>query len=232
MKVVRKSCLRGALEAEGTAVIVDVFRAFSCQPLLFHFGVKRVILEADPVKATILRRDNPEFILVGEVNGVPMVHADCGNSPSEIILKGEQFFKDRTVIHRTTSGVAGAIAAREKASEVILVSFVNARAAADYIKREKPYQVTLVAMGERGKESSPEDEACVDYLEYLLKGSSYDAVKAFKDVVFHHAAQKFIQGTKDYLPREDPAFCLQRDIFDFVLRLECVEGRDEVTMAP
>ena len=27
-------------------------------------------------------------------------------------------------------------------------------------------------------------------------------------------------GKKDYLPREDPIFCLQWDLFDFVLKVE------------
>jgi len=44
MKVLRKSCAQGAKEAEGLAVIIDVFRAFSCEPLFFHFGAGRVIM--------------------------------------------------------------------------------------------------------------------------------------------------------------------------------------------
>ena len=76
MRVVRKSCARGAEEAEGLAVIIDVFRAFSCEPLFFHFGANRVILEADPEQAVARKRVNPEFVLVGEVNDVPIKGAD------------------------------------------------------------------------------------------------------------------------------------------------------------
>jgi hypothetical protein len=36
-------------------------------------------------------------------------------------------------------------------------------------------------------------------------------------VIFQPTAQKFIQGKKEYLPKEDPIFCLQQDLFDFVL---------------
>ena len=217
MKIQRKSLAEGAKEARGLVVIIDVFRAFSCAPLFFHFGVKKVILEADPAEAIRLKNQNPEFILVGELNEVPIEGADFGNSPSEIVLKGQAYFKDRVVVHRTTSGVTGAKAALEKADEVLLGSFPMAGAIAKYIKRAKPDLVTLVAMGDRAIRSAPEDEACADYLEHLLVGRAYDPVKTLEEVIFQPTAQKFILGKKDYLPREDPIFCLQRDLFDFVL---------------
>ena len=55
MKIVRSRCAQGALEAEGTAVIIDVFRAFSCAPLFFHYGASRVVLVADPQEACSLK---------------------------------------------------------------------------------------------------------------------------------------------------------------------------------
>ena len=231
MKIVRRSCAQGAREASGLAVIIDVFRAFSCVPLFFHFGVGKVILEADPVKAVLTKKKHPEFILVGELNEVPLENADLGNSPSQIILKGEAWFKGKTVVHRTTAGVTGAAAALEGAEEVILGSFMTAKAVADYILGKKPEVVTLVAMGERGVKESPEDEACADYLEHLLTGKSYDAVRTLQRVIFHPSAQKFLLGTKEYLPREDPVFCLQRDLFHFVLVVKRAGGLLEVRKA-
>jgi 2-phosphosulfolactate phosphatase len=217
MKIIRKSLAEGAREARGLVVIIDVFRAFSCQPLFFYYGARKVILEADPAKAIRLKGQNPEFILVGEVNEVPIEGADLGNSPSEIVLKGQDYFRDKVVVHRTTSGVTGASDALEKADEVLLGSFLMARAIGKHIKRARPDLVTLVAMGDRAKKRAPEDEACGDYLEHLLAGRAYDSVNTLKEVVFQPTAQKFIQGEKEYLPREDPIFCLQRDLFDFVL---------------
>jgi len=229
MKVLRKRCARGAEEAEGLAVIIDVFRAFSCAPLFFHFGADRVIMEADPARAVSLKRDNPESILVGEVNEVPIEGADLGNSPTHIIQKGASYFRHRTVIHRTTAGVTGAAAAFGGAEEVVLGSFVTAKAIAAYIQEKRPGRVTLVAMGERAERPAPEDEACADYLEHLLTGTSYDPVQAFREVVLQPTAQKFLSGARDYLPREDPVFCLQRDLFDLVLTVTAVGDRLEVS---
>jgi 2-phosphosulfolactate phosphatase len=217
MEIVRKSCAQGAKEASGLTVIIDVFRAFSCEPLFFHFGATKVVLESDPERAMLLKKRHPELILVGEVNEVPLENADLGNSPSEIILKGEASFKGKAVVHRTTAGVTGAATVLEKAEEVILGSFMTAKAIAAYLLRRKPDLVTLLAMGDRAQKKAPEDEACADYIEHLLSGKPYDPVSSLRDVVFQATAQKFIEGGKKYLPREDPIFCLQRDLFDFVL---------------
>jgi 2-phosphosulfolactate phosphatase len=220
MKIIRKSCAEGAKEAEGIAVIIDVFRAFSCEPLFFHFGAKKIILEADPAKAIAIKKRHPEFIFAGEVNAVPIEGADLGNSPSEIVLKGEEYFKGKVIVHRTTAGVTGAVAALEIADEVLPASFLMAKAVARYIKGKNPDLVTLVAMGDRAKKRAPEDEACADYLEHLLKDRPYDSIKALKEILFQPTAQRFIFSKKEYLPREDPIFCLQRDLFDFVLTIK------------
>jgi 2-phosphosulfolactate phosphatase len=232
MQIIRKSCAEGAGRAEGLVVIIDVFRAFSCAPLFFHFGARRVILEADPEKALLIKRKNPEYILVGEIDEIPMKGSEIGNSPSHIILKGEPYFRDKTVIHRTTAGVTGVSLAYDTADEITLGSFVMASAVAAYIQSEIRDKVTLLAMGDRAQKKSAEDEACADYLEHLLTGTPYDSVQTLKDIVFQQTAQKFIQGTKEYLPKEDPVFCLQRDLFDFVLTVQRVENRLEVFKKP
>jgi 2-phosphosulfolactate phosphatase len=228
MEIVRKSCAYGAKEASGLTVIIDVFRAFSCEPLFFHFGATKVVLESDPERAMWLKRRHPEIVLVGEVNEVPLENADLGNSPSEIILKGEASFKGKAVVHRTTAGVTGAATVLEKAEEAILGSFMTAKAISAYVLRRKPAFVTLLAMGERAQKKAPEDEACADYIEHLLSGKAYDPVRSLRNAVFQPTAQKFIKGAKKYLPREDPIFCLQRDLFDFVLIAK--KKRDELVV--
>ncbi len=217
MKVLRRSCREGAEDAQGLTVVIDVFRAFTCAPLFFHFGAKRVILEADPEKAGYLKRGNPDWALVGEVNEVPLKEADLGNSPAGILHKGAAFFNGKTVVHRTTAGVTGVAAASKAADEVILGSFVMVGAISRYILERDPDVVTLLAMGDRGERPASEDEACADYLEHLLTGRDYDPVETLRKVLFQETAQKFMRGEKAYLPPEDPLICLQRDLFDFAL---------------
>jgi 2-phosphosulfolactate phosphatase len=219
----------GAEGVRGTAVIIDVFRAFTCEPLMFHYGAARVVLEADPERCLENRGD---ALLVGERDELPIPGFDLTNSPFLIMSRGRSCFEGRTVVHRTTSGVTGAVAALRTAEEVLLASFVNARATAEYIRRRAPRSVSIVAMGIRSKQKAPEDDACGDYLECLLTGRPYDHIEATRAILSHETAQKFLRGDKEYLPREDPAICLQRDLFDFALvavkrdGLICVERAD------
>src|SRR4029450_9876396 len=48
MQIRRLSLAEGARAAEGLAGIIDVFRAFTCEPLMFHCGARRRILEGGP----------------------------------------------------------------------------------------------------------------------------------------------------------------------------------------
>jgi 2-phosphosulfolactate phosphatase len=128
------------------------------------------------------------------------------------------------VLHRTTSGVTGAQIAQAHSDEVLLASFVNAGATAYYIRQRHPDLVSIVAMGTRSETPAPEDEWCGAYIESLLCGKPYDHVEGMRQILGHESAQKFLRGDKPYLPREDAAICIQRDLFDFALRAEPHNG--------
>jgi 2-phosphosulfolactate phosphatase len=232
MHIRRLSLAAGAQAAAGTAVVIDVFRAFTCEPLMFYCGAERVLLEGDPDACRTYRARHPGAVLVGEVNEVPIEGFDLTNSPSLILERGRALFAGRTVVHRTTSGVTGAITALERCDEVLLASFATARATAEYLLRRRPVVVSIVAMGVRSQAKAPEDEACGDHIESLLGGPAYDHVAAVAAILAGETAQRFLRGDKPYLPREDPALCLQRDLFDFVLRAERRDGRVEAVRVP
>ena len=133
MEVIQDSFLAGAQAAKGLAVIIDVFRAFTCTPLLFSLGIEKSILVATPQEAFALKRDKNDALLLGEIGGVPIEGFDLGNSPSEIRRQDPSLFKGRTVVQRTSAGVQGALAALTTADEVLVAGYTNARATADYI---------------------------------------------------------------------------------------------------
>jgi 2-phosphosulfolactate phosphatase len=217
MEIRRLSCRRGAEAARGLAVIIDVFRAFTCEPLMLHLGARRVLLEGKVEKCLAWRG---RAVLVGEVNEEPIPGFDLTNSPYLILGRGRALFADRTVVHRTTSGVTGALTALPNCDEVLLASYVNAAATAARIRARRPAAVSIVAMGVRSTAPAPEDERCGDYIESLLTGGAYDHLAAVAEVLANPTAQRFLCGEKWYLPREDPPICLQRDLFDFALKAE------------
>jgi len=219
MKIVRESLIEGAQRAQGIAIVIDVFRAFSVTPIFFYLGAEKVIFVRNPEEAFLLKSDHDDLILAGEINEQLIPGFDLGNSPSELIGRPKEFLKGKVIVQRTTAGVSGVISALNQVEKVILGSYVMARAISNYILSQKPLPevLTIVAMGSRGITRAPEDEGCAGYLEHLLTGKRYDHLDTVRDIIFNETAQKFMRGNKAYLPKEDPLICLQWDLFNFVL---------------
>jgi 2-phosphosulfolactate phosphatase len=224
MEIKFGSLLPGAQNAQGLAVIIDVFRAFTCAPLLFSLGIKQSILVGSPADALELKQAEPNLVLVGEVGGAPIDGFDFGNSPSQLLRANSALFEGQTIVQRTSSGVQGALAALEVADEVLLGSYALAKSTARYILSKSPEAVSLVAMGWNLEIIAPEDEWCARYIAHLLGSGQYDHVQALREIVYHETAQKFLRGDVSYFPTEDPLLCLQRDLYDFVLRAERKKG--------
>ena len=218
MHILRKSLLAGAHQAEGVAVVIDVYRAFTSATLMTHLGAEKIILLAEPEAVLKLKREKG-YLAVGEVDGKKVPGFELGNSPSRILAAGRDFFAGRTVAQRTSAGVTGAVAAARRSDVVILGSYVTAAAIARYIGglSPPPEVVSLVAMGADGQEVTPDDEACADYLEHLLTDRPYDHTAALRRIVEHECTQEFLRGDQSHFPPTDPLYCLQRDVFDFVL---------------
>ena len=225
-RILRKSLLVGARQAEGVAIVIDVLRAFTCAALMMHLGVEKIILLAEPDAVLDFKRKKG-YLAVGEVDGIKVPGFDLGNSPASILAAGQGLFVGRTVAQRTSAGVTGAVAAARRSEAVILGSYVTAGAIARYIQKlePQPYVVSLVAMGSAGTEITPDDEACADYIEHLLIGRPYDYVAALQRVVEHECTQKFLRADQPHYPPEDPLYCLQRDLFDFVLVATLEDGQ-------
>ena len=76
--------LAGAKNAEGTVVIIDVYRAFTTAAVAFLQGAKKIVLVADVDEALALRERGVGCWCVGEVDGKRPEGFDFGNSPHEL----------------------------------------------------------------------------------------------------------------------------------------------------
>ncbi|HEX7676826.1 MAG TPA: 2-phosphosulfolactate phosphatase [Thermoanaerobaculia bacterium] len=219
MKVIRRSLLSEAGAAEGVVVVIDVLRAFSSSALMFHYGIEELVLVRTPEEALALRRDDPAWVVAGEVKGLKVSQFDIGNSPAEIIRLGQDFFRGRRVVLRSSAGTQGVLAAVDTAEEIVLGSFMTATATARYLRdrcrAEVP--VTLLAMGLQGESRSVEDEGCADYLQHLLTGTPYDHLATVWHCLNDPFIAKSLRGERPHMPREDVIVVLQRDVFDFSL---------------
>lgn len=213
--------IEGAKQAEGLTVIIDVFRAFSLECYLYDMGVKEIRPIGTVEDAFDLKNTLPDSVLIGERNGKKCDGFDFGNSPSTVI---PEEVKGKTILHTTSAGTQGIVNAT-KATQIITGSLVNAKAVAEYIKKQQPETVSLVCMGNAGVRPAAEDELCAEYIKSLVEGTEFwDFEQRVEELQRHGGEHFFDEERQEVYPREDFFMCIQYDKFPFVIRIE----KDEI----
>lgn len=212
--------LEGAREAKGLTVIIDVFRAFSTACYAFGAGIKRIYPVGNLDEAYQLKQQYPEYILVGERNEQKPAGFDFGNSPSQL-LNG--VLDGKTMVHTTSSGTQG-IANAKHAEEILTGSFVNAQAIINYIRMKNPTQVSLVCMGYSCQYPTDEDTLLAVYIKNELEGKSNDFEAMVEKIRTGDGARFFAPEKQEWAPSADFDLCLALNRFDFVLKVEQVNG--------
>lgn len=212
--------LEGAKKARGLTVIIDVFRAFSTACYAFDAGIQRIYPVGDLEKAYLLKQQNPDFILVGERNEQKPEGFDFGNSPSQLL---ESTLTDKIMVHTTSSGTQG-IANAKGADEIITGSFVNALAIINYIRKQKPQQVSLVCMGYSCQYPTDEDTLLAVYIKNELEGTPNDFPSMVEQIRTGAGARFFAPEKQEWAPSTDFDLCLSLNRFDFVLKVENENG--------
>lgn len=220
MEIHLASLLRGAQEAEGTTIIIDVFRAFTTAAVAFDRGAEQIVLVAEVEEALELRRRGVGHLCIGEVDGKRPPGFDFGNSPYEV---SHADFTGRTLIQSTRAGTVGVNAAAA-ADTLYLGSFVIATATVQAILASPPPLVTIVAMGQAGKQRADEDEQCALYLRNLLQGRRPDPEAVQKLVLIGQEAQKYGDPSQPHFHRRDPEIALHIDRYPFAIRVQREDG--------
>ena len=206
-----KSCVEGARQAEGTVVIIDVFRASNTIITLLGQGADSIIAVDTLEKAYALKKQNPDHLLFGERNGLPPAGFDYGNSPAETATLN---LSGKKIILTTSNGTQGIVNA-SRAQEILVGSFANAAALTRYISTKQPSVVTLVAMGFEDATPAEEDERCAHYLKELFQGRKPD-FSPVKQALLHCAYAEKLRGLHQ---DADLAFCLMSDTYTVIPRV-------------
>ena len=211
MKILKKDFIAGAREAEGIAVIIDVFRAFSTACYCLDGGAERVLPVGDVGKALALREQLADPVLIGERGGRKLDGFDFGNSPTEL-AKADLIGKH--VIQTTHAGTQGIVNATQ-ADEVLTGAFVNASATVRYIRKQAPSTVTLVRMGWQAETPTDEDDLCAEYLECLLTDQPFDEESVIPQLKASPCSARFFDPAKPWSPSSDFYSCLRLNAFAF-----------------
>ena len=124
------------------------------------------------------------------------------------------------MIHTTSAGTQG-VANAAHAPEILTGSFLNARAVAAYVRKRNPAKVSLVCMGKEGMEPAEEDELCALYLKSLLTGQEMpDIDEKLTALEYGGGSHFFDPAQQEVYPEKDFWMCIDRNRFDFVLRVE------------
>jgi 2-phosphosulfolactate phosphatase len=220
MEIRLVSLLRGAQEAEGTTIVIDVFRAFTTAAVAFERGAEKIVLVAEVEEALALRRRGVGQLCVGEVDGKRPAEFDFGNSPYEV---SQADFTGKTLIQSTRAGTVGVNAATA-ASTLYLGSFVIASATVRAVLATAPSLVTIVAMGYAARWRSDEDEQCALYLRNLLQGRRPDPEAVRKLVLVGQEAQKYTDPSQPHFHPRDPEIALDIDRYPFAVGVQREAG--------
>jgi 2-phosphosulfolactate phosphatase len=216
-------------------VVFDILRATSTMVTALGNGAVAIVPVAGIPEALNIRKRQPEVLLAGERDGLRIdagltgsVGFDLGNSPREFTAAR---VGGKTIVMTTTNGTR-ALRACAPAAAVLLGSFLNLRATAEFIEQQSPPHLLLVCSGTL-------DQAA--YEDVLGAGALCDLLwpqyggGAVGDSA-HIARRLFLLDQNDLLAaaarsrngrrlmahealRDDVPFCVQRDLFRLVAEL-------------
>jgi len=220
---------------ETVCVVFDVLRATSTMVTALGNGAAGIMPVAEIPEALSIRQRRPEVLLVGERDGVRIAgHLtggrgfDLGNSPREFTAEA---VGGRTIAMTTTNGTR-ALRACAPAAAVLLGSFLNLRATAEFIERQHPPHLLLVCSGTLDQ-AAYEDVLGAGALCDLLWPKYGSGTVADSALI---ARRLFRLEQNDLLAavaqsrngrrllahpdlRDDVAFCVQRDLFSLVAEM-------------
>ena len=210
--------VEGSREAKGTVVIIDVLRAFSTACYAINKGIETIIPVGDIDLAYQLKKDNPDYLLIGERHERKPEGFDFGNSPTHI---NDSVITAKTMVQTTSSGTQG-IANAINADEIITGSFVNAGAIINYIRKTNAKEVSLVCMGFACQYPTAEDTLCAEYIKNELEERPNDFPAMVQQIKETDGARFFDPATESWSPESDFHLCMDLNRFDFILKVEKV----------
>ena len=156
-------------KSQKVTVIIDAFRAFATacyvlerNPQQYIYATKSSVLEK-----LSLNLSNTLFIGKNEIG--ENIKYDIPNSPTRVT---EVEITNKIIMHRTEAGSKGVLAASNY--DIILVSsFVNAGATAQYIKQLNNPIIKIVPMGHEANTPSIEDNICAEYIQSLINSKNF-----------------------------------------------------------
>ena len=200
-------------------IIIDVVRAFTVAHYAFLRGAEKIVLVPDVDEAFLVRSEQPDVLLAGEVGGLPIAGFDLDNSPCRFDRSDLQ---GKTVVQKTTNGVKAALHSLG-APAVLVTGFSNARATAAYLRKQfggSDARINLVASHPTGDE----DLACAEYIRSLILDEGMERDEVRGRIYGCETVKKFLDPSRPEFDPRDIDHCALELPPAFVMRVDR-EGR-------
>lgn len=201
----------------GCVVIIDTFRASNTILSILEGKAKEIYIPSSEEEAAELKKSYPSWVYFGEKDGYKLDTADCDNSPS---LASKLDLKGKTAMLYTSRGTK-AITKAENAEEVLIASFGNASAIAEYILQKDPKQVTFVSCGESGGIRASEDYRCAQFILSLMGGLEINYGDVKQKIMQESIGARRLRSKHQ---NDDLEFGLQLDYSNIIPRVERRDG--------
>ena len=198
---------------EELVVVIDVLRAFTTACYVINNSPKDYMVVDDLDLAYRLKKENSDYILMGERDGFNLPGFDYGNSPTEI---KDVDFSHKTIVHTTTLGTRGIINALRHTQTVITGSFVNAKAIINYIKKGNPKIVYLYCTN--GTSDDNEDVLLAKYIRSYFENKPLSMEAFKKNLIKHESGIMYLINPRTKYSKKDFFLALELDKFDFVIK--------------
>lgn len=198
-------------------VVIDVIRAFTVAHFAFMKGVNKILLVGTVEEALKLKEEFPEYLLAGEIGGLPITGFDLDNSPFRI---DSACVEGKTLVQKTTNGVKATLHSL-RAEELFVTGYSNAKTTALYIKRivqkaGPDITINIVASHPTGDD----DLACALYMKGIIEGKEDITDKDVRERICHsHVAAKFFDPLQPEFIPEDIAYCVREIPSSFVMKV-------------
>jgi 2-phosphosulfolactate phosphatase len=223
VEIVHATGVDGGRSARGVVVVIDVLRAFTVSAYALAGGARECLLVPTVKLARELVARTPNAVVSAEEHGFPVAGIAISNSPTQIRAAD---LKGRTIVQRTSAGTP-VMEAVTNADAMYAGSLVVARATAQACLLRRATTVTLVASAD-----FPEDHACGQYVEGLLRGERRDLDALLQPLLKSERYARFSRGEWPGFPPSDLQLALDADRFDFAMPVTREAGHLRVTSEP
>lgn len=198
-------------------IVIDVIRAFTVSHVAFLRGVREIFLVNTLAEAFALKARHADYLLAGEVQGLPIDGFDLDNSPHTF---SEAEIDNRSLVQKTTNGVKATLLALN-ADTILVTGLSNAKKTALHARQlamALPRCKVNVIASHGGND---DDLACAHYIRDQLLGLNSVKLEDIQHRIRTSSpAIKFFDAAMPAFKEQDMAFCTEEVPCDFVMQVD------------